>query len=193
MPANHCMPHTDEAKAKMRVAHLGKPAPWKHRQSKEIDGTMHYRCGHCGGFFPIEGFHRSKRNSLGIKSDCKSCHSAISIASRDPETTRAAGRRNESARRARKAGSEGVVTAADWRRVLSILGERCLCCGSEEQPTQDHIIPLSKGGRHHPTNLQPLCRPCNERKQARVFDYRTAEQRAEVESIWVIEFKRVTP
>ena len=37
------------------------------------------------------------------------------------------------------------------------------------------------------------CALCNERKQARVFDYRTAEQRAEVESIWVIKFKAVTP
>lgn len=191
MPANHCMPHTDEAKAKMRASHLGKPAPWRHRQSKEIDGIMLYRCGSCGGFFPVEGFHKSKRTSLGIKSDCKPCHSAISIASRDQETTRAAGRRNEAARRARKAGSEGSVTAEDWRRVLSILGELCLCCGSELSPTQDHIVPLSKGGLHHPINLQPLCRSCNERKQARARDYRTPEQRAEIESIWVVEFKRI--
>lgn len=191
MPGNHRIPHTEDAKAKMRAARLGKPAPWKHRPSKEIGGVKHYRCGHCGEFLPAEGFHKSNRTSLGIKSDCKKCHSAISIASRDPETTRAAGRRNESARRARKAGANGVVTADDWRRVISILGEGCLCCGSKEQPTQDHIIPLSKGGLHHPTNLQPLCRQCNERKQARTRDYRTSDQRAEIDSVWVIDFRRI--
>jgi 5-methylcytosine-specific restriction endonuclease McrA len=191
MPANHCMPHTEEAKAKMRAAHIGKPAPWKHRPSKEVDGILLYRCGRCGEFLPKDCFHKSKRSSLGIKSESKPCHSAVSIATRDPETTRAAGRRNEATRRARKAGADGRVTAADWRLVLSILGERCLCCGSEAMPTQDHIVPLSKGGRHHPTNLQPLCRICNERKQARAHDYRTPEQRAAVESLWLVEFKQL--
>jgi len=46
-------------------------------------------------------------------------------------------------------------------------------------------------GLHHPTNLQPLCRPCNERKQARTVDYRTPQQRAAVEAVWVIEFKKL--
>ena len=191
MPANHCVPHTEEAKAKMRAAHIGKPAPWRLRPSKEVDGIMHYRCGRCKEFFTKDGFHNSTRSSLGIKSDCKSCHSAISIASRDPEKTRAARRRSEATRRARKAGAEGSVTSIDWIRVMSILGRQCICCGSEASPTQDHIVPISKGGRHHPTNLQPLCRRCNERKQARTRDYRTPEQRAAIESIWVIEFRRV--
>jgi 5-methylcytosine-specific restriction endonuclease McrA len=47
------------------------------------------------------------------------------------------------------------------------------------------------GGLHHPTNLQPLCRPCNERKQARTADYRTPQQRAAVEAVRVIEFKKL--
>lgn len=65
-------------------------------------------------------------------------------------------------------------------------GTACLCCGSEDRPTEDHIRPLSKRGRHHPTNLQPLCRPCNERKQAREIDYRTPAQRVAVEAVWAV-------
>jgi len=73
------------------------------------------------------------------------------------------------------------------------LGDRCLCCGSGILITQDHIVPLARGGLHHPTNLQPLCRPCNERKQARNRDFRTDEQRAAVNAVWVVEFRRVKP
>jgi 5-methylcytosine-specific restriction endonuclease McrA len=65
-----------------------------------------------------------------------------------------------------------------------------LKCGAEGKPQQDHIIPLAKGGVHHPTNLQPLCRKCNERKQARTVDYRTPDQRAAIAAKWGIEFKR---
>jgi hypothetical protein len=42
----------------------------------------------------------------------------------------------------------------------------------------------------HPINFQPLCRPCNERKQAREVDYRTPEQRAAIQAVWVVEFRR---
>lgn len=191
MPANHCQPHTDAAKAKMRAAHLGKPAPWKQRPQIQVAGVTHYRCARCGGFFPKEGFHTNKRTVLGIKTECKPCHNATSIASRDPENKRAKGVIYEATRRARAAGSTGTVRAEDWSRLLNILGRNCLHCGSDAPPTQDHITPLAKGGAHHPTNLQPLCRPCNERKQAREIDYRNDAQRATVAAVWVIEFKRV--
>jgi 5-methylcytosine-specific restriction endonuclease McrA len=193
MPANHCMPHTSEARARMSAAHAGRPRPWRRRPTKMVDGVMQYRCGRCRMFFAREGFHTSKRDAFGIKTNCKPCHSKISIASRDPVITRLNGQRAEAARRARKAGTGGVVTAADWREVLSILGSACLSCASTAAPTQDHIMPLSKGGAHHPANLQPLCRPCNERKQARHIDYRTPEQRADVAARWVVEFKRMKP
>lgn len=193
MPANHCMPHTEAAKEKMRAAKLGTVAPWKHRPSRTVAGIILYRCGRCGAFLAKDLFHATRRNSLGIKSDCKTCHSRVSIASRNPERARARAQRNEAARRARKAGSGGVVSSQDWSHLLEILGSACLKCGSDEKITQDHIVPLSKGGLHHPRNVQPLCRPCNERKQASIADYRTAEQRAAVESKWVLEFKKVHP
>lgn len=194
MPANHCIPHTPEAKAKMSAARKGKAAPWKHRETRDVDGEVHYRCGRCSGFFPRSGFHANRRTLLGIKSECKPCHTATTVRSRDPVKKRAAGVLAEASRRARKAGSYSGVTAADWREVLRILGSACLCCGSKAPPTQDHVVPLSRGGAHHPLNLQPLCRPCNERKQAREFDYRSEEQRATVAAaVWAITFKRITP
>lgn len=187
----HNKPHTEAAKAKLSAARKGKHAPWKQRPTKLADGVTTYRCGRCLEFLPRESFHSSKRNSLGIRAECRACHSKVSIASRDKDRVRAANRHAEANRRARKAGSQGFVSASDWSDVLRILGSRCLCCGSVENLTQDHVTPLSKGGLHHPTNLQPLCRPCNERKQARMHDYRTDEQRAELWARWVVSFERV--
>ena len=45
---------------------------------------------------------------------------------------------------------------------------RCACCGMEADnrvPFQvDHILPMNKGGKSVPENLQILCRSCNGRK-----------------------------
>lgn len=193
MPANHKVPHTAEAKAKMSASHSGKPAPWKHRESKVVDGITVYRCGRCAQFFPVNDFHADRRTLLGIKSTCKACHNLVNVASRNPVNKREKAVVYEASRRARKAGEFGTVSAADWRELLKILGNKCLKCGTLEALTQDHIVPLAKGGAHHPSNLQPLCRPCNEKKQARTADYRTQTQRAAIEAKWAIEFKRLKP
>lgn len=38
---------------------------------------------------------------------------------------------------------------------------KCLCCGSTQNLTIDHIIPKSKGGKSVPDNYQTLCSACN--------------------------------
>ena len=42
----------------------------------------------------------------------------------------------------------------------------CEWCGSRDDLTVDHIVPLRLGGaKLDPDNLQPLCRSCNNEKQ----------------------------
>lgn len=57
-------------------------------------------------------------------------------------------------------------------------GARCLKCGATERLHWDHVVPLSRGGRHCVSNLQRLCKPCNEAKHTKVADYRSVEQLA---------------
>jgi HNH endonuclease len=41
--------------------------------------------------------------------------------------------------------------------------ERCEYCGLEAT-TLDHVVPKSKGGSNHRSNLVPCCHPCNQGK-----------------------------
>lgn len=51
-------------------------------------------------------------------------------------------------------------------------GNCCLKCGSTENLTIDHVIPMSLGGDNTRKNFQTLCLPCNEKKCLEIIDYR---------------------
>lgn len=50
---------------------------------------------------------------------------------------------------------------------------RCLCCGTWEALTIDHIIPEVHGGNSEPQNLQVLCQSCNSKKGTKTTNYRS--------------------
>lgn len=68
-----------------------------------------------------------------------------------------------------KAG--GGFTTEQWAMLCIWFGNECLACGAKET-TVDHVIPLSLKGTNTIDNLQPLCNPCNNRKHAKIVDYR---------------------
>lgn len=43
-------------------------------------------------------------------------------------------------------------------------GYACKRCSSRNDLVLDHVLSRRNGGRHHPDNLQRLCKPCNDRK-----------------------------
>src|SRR5574341_204403 len=77
----------------------------------------------------------------------------------------------ERTRRAKKAGCWGNVPSGLWKDILNFYGNICLCCGTDRDLTQDHVTPLSKGGKHDASNLQPLCGHCNYVKNNKTADY----------------------
>jgi 5-methylcytosine-specific restriction endonuclease McrA len=77
--------------------------------------------------------------------------------------------------RALSAGYRGPhFTALEWLALVEACGGRCLACGSSEDLTVDHVIPLALGGPTTIANIQPLCAACNNIKGCEVLDYRTA-------------------
>jgi 5-methylcytosine-specific restriction endonuclease McrA len=53
------------------------------------------------------------------------------------------------------------------KEMKALYASSCYFCDSREKITMDHIIPLSRGGRHSIGNLQPLCKSCNSSKKTR--------------------------
>ena len=69
--------------------------------------------------------------------------------------------------KAKKAGvSRNDFTVSQWRRMKKLYNYTCVYCGKKPPKlTQDHVIPLSKGGEHTFTNIVPACQPCNSKKR----------------------------
>ncbi len=54
------------------------------------------------------------------------------------------------------------------RRLVQFWGERCAYCGVSGSRLQvEHIVPASRGGSDHVSNLTVACGPCNRRKFTR--------------------------
>ena len=58
----------------------------------------------------------------------------------------------------------GDLTFDDWQEVLSTYGDKCAYCGCPPE-TMDHVVPLSRGGKHTKSNVVPACRSCNSSKK----------------------------
>jgi 5-methylcytosine-specific restriction endonuclease McrA len=77
----------------------------------------------------------------------------------------------------RRRAVEGEFTPEEWLALCEKYGNRCLACGRGDLPlTVDHVIPISAGGTNWITDVQPLCGPCNSKKQQKIIDYRPMEQ-----------------
>jgi 5-methylcytosine-specific restriction endonuclease McrA len=72
-------------------------------------------------------------------------------------------------RRARKNKLECTFTPEQWQEILIKFNHKCAYCGEEKPLTQDHFIPLSKGGEYSSNNIIPACQSCNCRKNAQDF------------------------
>lgn len=68
----------------------------------------------------------------------------------------------------------GSHTYERWQQMLKEFNYTCPCCGKQEPEvklTEDHIIPISKGGDDNIDNIQPLCFSCNSKKNTKITKY----------------------
>lgn len=73
----------------------------------------------------------------------------------------------------RKRIAEGFHTFGEWENLKIQYGFTCPKCLRKEPEiklTQDHIIPVSKGGSDFIENIQPLCGYCNSVKHNKLID-----------------------
>lgn len=77
-------------------------------------------------------------------------------------------------REAAKKASGGSHTLEQWEALKQKYNFMCLCCKAQEpfvKLTEDHIVPISRGGTDDITNIQPLCLSCNCRKLTKTLYY----------------------
>lgn len=73
-------------------------------------------------------------------------------------------------RTARKKQVENSFTLAEWENAKKYFNDSCAYCGKRLQRlTQDHFIPLSKGGAYRKDNIVPACKSCNSSKHTNDF------------------------
>ena len=63
----------------------------------------------------------------------------------------------------------------EWEKLKAKYNHICLSCNRQEPEirlTEDHIIPIIKGGTDYISNIQPLCRNCNSKKYISDIDFR---------------------
>ena len=72
--------------------------------------------------------------------------------------------RNEKHKRRIRKGKGSGITNQQWNELLRKHNFRCAYCGIKDNMTIDHVVPLSKGGKHSIENIVPACAKCNSRK-----------------------------
>lgn len=145
------------------------------KASMVIEGATHWRCSSCKEWLSADRFYSDKRTPNGLKAQCKACHTATSIRTRDAENHRA--KRRESARRAYAKNPEKLRAA--WRNRPQRTGpkpvarqmvylalrigalvrpEVCECCGERKKLTAHHE------DYQKPLDVQWLCHLCHAEK-----------------------------
>ncbi|AKJ72424.1 HNH endonuclease [Gordonia phage GTE8] len=94
---------------------------------------------------------------------------AWEVANRDSHRIRQAERCDR-----RRRAIVGSVSTRDWKRALRRAQGRCAYCQCRStRLTIDHVVPISRGGRHTIGNVIPACPRCNyQKKNKTVMEWR---------------------
>lgn len=148
-----------------------------------IDGIEGQVCHTCGVWKPLTAYHVVTERVLA---HCKECYRPVlreqsvrtyparKASGQAGAARRAAYWRNPDWYRARakhrRAMTQGApisdLTSAEWTAILAAYEGCCAYCDAPGT-TQDHVLPLSRGGNHTAANIVPACRSCNSRKRTR--------------------------
>jgi hypothetical protein len=72
-------------------------------------------------------------------------------------------------RRSRERELISTLNTEQWEQCQQHFNHKCAYCEKKQKLTQDHFVPVSKGGEYTRVNIVPCCRPCNASKGNRNF------------------------
>jgi 5-methylcytosine-specific restriction endonuclease McrA len=75
-----------------------------------------------------------------------------------------------------------MLTSAEWLAILAEANGHCHYCDKEAKLSLDHVIPLSKGGKHSGENVVPACKHCNSSKSNKTLEEWNKVTRAQLEA-----------
>lgn len=128
-------------------------------------------CEHCRRIEESRRFRKANPDRVRdyhhrsyLKHRDKSAKNAREWRRKSPEKYLAIIKRSLAIRRAHK-NVLSTLTSSEWNALLMAWHYCCAYCGIKTLDlTQDHFVPLSKGGTHTMENIVPACRPCNSKK-----------------------------
>lgn len=71
---------------------------------------------------------------------------------------------NRARRAAKLSGASVGVSEFEWEAIKRRQRNRCFYCTKVAELTQDHVVPLTRGGLHAPGNIVGACKSCNSSK-----------------------------
>ena len=139
-----CRAYTAKSSAKHPAARKARKAAYRRKHRAEMNAknkaywTMHQdtlRAKKRAYMVTYQATHRAERNVIDAR------HEAL------------------------KRALPATLTIDQWKAILQSYGNRCAYCGQKfKRLTQDHVVPLIKGGGTTSDNIVPACQSCNSSK-----------------------------
>ena len=146
----------------------------KQRASERTEKALNLNkkiCSKCNKELDIYSFR--ERTNGGFYSVCKICENKYNKEYRGTHRDVYTKCHVATEQRRRKYAQNVIsdLTTKEWDNIQTYFDFKCAYCGKGSvQLTQDHVIPLSKGGNYTKSNIIPACRTCNAKKNNKLID-----------------------
>lgn len=124
---------------------------------EEVKAAYRRKCKRCGEYLPLDKFEGKRRICL----DCANKPIGGYEITEYSEKKKCQAHRSE----ARKRGLVADFTYVQWVKAKEAFNNKCAYCGAEHYLSQDHFIPVCKGGGYTKDNVIPSCHMCNSLKR----------------------------